>query len=84
MCTPSARLCACVHSPNIARLRRAGTQEQFPVKLRKRKNRFVLGAAFMAERSDGAVLLVKSDRTKGLSAAWTAFRPPTGTVSRRW
>lgn len=79
ICTPRRPACSlCPLQENCAAYL-AGTQERFPVRRPKPEKPVRLGAAFVAERGDGAVLLRKRG-TKGLlggmaevpTTAWTA------------
>jgi len=79
LCTPKRPACALCPLTEYCQARRAGTQEQFPVKLPKKKKPVRLGAAFMAERSDGAVLLVKRP-DKGLLGGMTGVPTTNWTV----
>lgn len=79
LCTPKRPACALCPLTEYCQARRAGTQEQFPVKLPKKKKPVRLGAAFMAERGDGAVLLVKRP-DKGLLGGMTGVPTTNWTV----
>ena len=58
-----------------------GDPERFPVKAPKTERPQRVGAAFVAVRGDGAVLLRKRARA-ACSAAWPKCRPPTGRRGR--
>jgi A/G-specific adenine glycosylase len=77
ICTPRRPACALCPLTEECAARKSGRQEQFPVKLPKKAKPVRLGAAFVAERGDGAVLLVKRP-DKGLLGGMTGCRPPTG------
>jgi A/G-specific adenine glycosylase len=64
ICTPRRPLCALCPLMEGCEARKAGTQEQFPVKQPKEQKPTRRGAAFVALRADGAVLVRP--------------RPPTG------
>ena len=63
ICTPKRPACALCPFNATCLAFRSGRQEQFPVKPRKKEKPVRLGAAFVAERGDGAVLLVKRPDT---------------------
>jgi A/G-specific adenine glycosylase len=79
ICTPKRPACALCPLKDGCAARASGSQEEFPVKAPKRAKPVRKGAAFVAERGDGAVLLVKRP-DKGLlggmtglpSSNWTA------------
>ncbi|MEO0548195.1 MAG: A/G-specific adenine glycosylase [Pseudomonadota bacterium] len=79
ICTPKRPACALCPLNEHCSAYRLGTMEQFPVKLAKKAKPLRKGAAFVAIREDGAVLLTKR-ADKGLLAgmsgvpttAWTA------------
>ena len=78
-CTPKRPACALCPLTEDCQARKAGTQEQFPVKLPKKTKPVRLGAAFVAERSDGSVLLVKRP-DKGLLGGMTGVPTTNWTV----
>jgi A/G-specific adenine glycosylase len=75
LCTPKRPACALCPLNDNCQARRSGRQEQFPVKPAKKQKPMRLGAAFVAERGDGAVLLVKRP-DKGLLGATGAGSAP--------
>lgn len=79
ICTPKRPACALCPINELCQARRAGTQEQFPVKPAKKEKPVRLGAAFVTERSDGAVLLVKRP-DKGLLGGMTGLPTTNWTV----
>jgi A/G-specific adenine glycosylase len=82
ICTPKAPACAICPWQERCAGRRRGDPQAFPVKAAKRKGRLRRGAAFVAVREDGRVLLRTRPRTGLLggmaetpTTAWThAFR----------
>ncbi|MEM5473685.1 A/G-specific adenine glycosylase [Hoeflea sp. AS60] len=79
LCTPKRPACALCPLTEPCQARRSGRQEQFPVKLPKKEKPVRLGAAFVAERSDGAVLLVKRP-DKGLLGGMSGIPTTNWTV----
>ena len=79
ICTPKRPACALCPLSEHCQARRAGTQERFPVKPAKKEKPVRLGAAFVAERGDGAVLLVKRP-DKGLLGGMTGVPTTNWTV----
>ena len=79
LCTPKRPACALCPFAEDCQARRSGRQEQFPVKPAKKERPVRLGAAFIAERSDGAVLLVKRPDT-GLLGGMTGVPTTNWTV----
>ncbi len=65
ICTPRRPACALCPWRDPCAARRAGMQEAYPVKARKRENPVRRGAAFVALRRDGAILL-RTRPPKGL------------------
>lgn len=79
ICTPRRPACALCPLSMDCQARQSGRQEQFPVKLPKKTKPVRLGAAFVAERGDGAVLLVKRP-DKGLLGGMTGVPTTNWTV----
>ncbi len=79
LCTPKRPACALCPLTETCQARRTGRQEQFPVKLPKKEKPLRLGAAFVAERNDGAVLLVKRP-DKGLLGGMSGIPTTNWTV----
>jgi len=79
ICTPKRPACALCPIIEICQAQRSGRQEQFPVKPAKKEKPVRLGAAFVAEREDGAVLLVKRP-DKGLLGGMTGVPTTNWTV----
>lgn len=79
ICTPKRPACALCPIDDLCQARRSGNQEQFPVKLPKKTKPVRLGAAFVAERGDGAVLLVKRP-DKGLLGGMSGVPTTNWTV----
>lgn len=79
ICTPKRPACALCPIDHFCQARRTGNQEHFPVKLPKKAKPVRLGAAFVAERSDGAVLLVKRP-DKGLLGGMSGVPTSNWTV----
>lgn len=79
ICTPRRPACALCPLTADCQARKSGRQEQFPVKLPKKTKPVRLGAAFVAERGDGAVLLVKRP-DKGLLGGMTGVPTTNWTV----
>jgi A/G-specific adenine glycosylase len=79
ICTPRRPACALCPLTEKCAARKSGRQEQFPVKLPKKAKPVRLGAAFVAERGDGAVLLVKRP-DKGLLGGMTGVPTTNWTV----
>ena len=79
ICTPKRPACALCPLNEACQARMSGLQEQFPVKPVKREKPVRLGAAFVAERGDGAVLLVKRP-DKGLLGGMTGVPTTNWTV----
>jgi len=79
ICTPKRPACALCPINEGCQARQSGRQEQFPVKLPKKAKPVRLGAAFVAERQDGAVLLVKRP-DKGLLGGMTGVPTTNWTV----
>ena len=79
ICTPKRPACALCPLTKDCQARKSGRQEQFPVKLPKKTKPVRLGAAFVAERGDGAVLLVKRP-DKGLLGGMTGVPTTNWTV----
>ncbi|PHR22943.1 MAG: A/G-specific adenine glycosylase [Hoeflea sp.] len=79
ICTPKRPACALCPINELCQARRSGKQEQFPVKLPKKAKPVRLGAAFVAERPDEAVLLVKRP-DKGLLGGMTGVPTSNWTV----
>lgn len=65
ICTPRSPACGLCPWREPCRARRAGTQESFPRKAAKKPGRTRFGAAFVAMREDGAVL-VRTRPARGL------------------
>jgi A/G-specific adenine glycosylase len=65
ICTPMKPACALCPWADACAARRRGDQESFPRKTPKREGRLRRGAAFVAVRADGRVLL-RTRPTKGL------------------
>lgn len=79
ICTPKRPACALCPIDHFCQARCTGNQEQYPVKLPKKTKPVRLGAAFVAERSDGAVLLVKRP-DKGLLGGMSGVPTSNWTV----
>ncbi|SOE17644.1 A/G-specific DNA-adenine glycosylase [Hoeflea halophila] len=79
ICTPKRPACALCPINEQCQARQSGNQEQFPVKLPKKAKPVRLGAAFVAERDDGEVLLVKRPDT-GLLGGMTGVPTSNWTV----
>lgn len=79
LCTPKRPACALCPINEMCQARASGRQEQFPVKPAKKTKPVRLGAAFVAERGDGAVLLVKRP-DKGLLGGMTGVPTTHWTV----
>jgi len=79
LCSPKRPACALCPLSENCQARRAGTQEQFPVKPAKKQKPVRLGAAFVAECSDGSVLLVKRPE-KGLLGGMSGVPTTNWTV----
>lgn len=79
LCTPRRPACALCPLMEPCQARQSGRQEQFPVKPPKKEKPIRLGAAFVAERGDGAVLLVKRP-DKGLLGGMSAVPTSNWTV----
>lgn len=79
ICTPKRPACALCPINDTCQARRSGRQEQFPVKPAKKPKPVRLGAAFVAERGDGAVLLVKRP-DKGLLGGMSGVPTTNWTV----
>ncbi|WP_290892755.1 A/G-specific adenine glycosylase [Hoeflea sp.] len=79
ICTPKRPACALCPLNEACLARLSGRQEQFPVKPMKKDKPVRLGAAFVAERRDGAVLLVKRPDT-GLLGGMTGVPTTNWTV----
>ncbi|MBU4527760.1 MAG: A/G-specific adenine glycosylase [Hoeflea sp.] len=79
ICTPKRPACVLCPLNEGCLARLSGRQEQFPVKPMKKEKPVRLGAAFVAERSDGAVLLVKRPET-GLLGGMTGVPSTNWTV----
>ncbi len=79
ICTPKSPACALCPLQSDCAAYKDGTQLQFPVKAAKKPKPTRIGAAFVAERDDGAIWLTKRPE-KGLlggmatvpTTAWTA------------
>jgi A/G-specific adenine glycosylase len=88
ICTPKKPACALCPWERSCAARAAGTQELFPVKAPKAERPTRYGAAFVAIRADGAVL-VRRRPPKGLlggmtevpSGAWTTAKSAADDVS---
>ena len=78
LCTPKRPACALCPWMRPCRARAEGLQESFPRKARKREGELRRGAAFVALRADGAVLL-RTRAPKGLLGGMA--EPPTSTWS---
>ncbi len=83
ICTPRSPVCGLCPWRDPCEARRAGTQETYPRKAPKKAGKARFGAAFVAQREDGAVL-VRTRPAKGLlggmvevpSSEWSAaYRP---------
>jgi A/G-specific adenine glycosylase len=70
ICTPRAPACALCPFMRACAARRRGDPESFPRKARKREGRLRRGAAFVALRADGSVL-VRRRAAKGLLGGMT-------------
>jgi len=70
ICTPKKPVCALCPWLQPCAARTRGDPERFPVKVRKREGRLRRGAAFVAVRADGCVL-VRSRPPKGLLGGMT-------------
>jgi len=79
ICTPKRPACALCPLTDDCQARQSGRQEQFPVKLPKKAKPVRLGAAFVAERNDGSVFLVKRP-DKGLLGGMTGIPTTNWTV----
>ncbi|MCY0094191.1 A/G-specific adenine glycosylase [Hoeflea ulvae] len=79
ICTPKRPACALCPIDKMCQARASGRQEQFPVKPAKKSKPLRLGAAFVAERRDGSVLLVKRP-DKGLLGGMTGVPTTNWTV----
>ena len=79
LCTPKRPACALCPIAEGCQARQSGRQEAFPVKPAKKQKPVRLGAAFVAERADGAVLLVKRP-DKGLLGGMTGVPTTNWTV----
>ncbi|OCW55679.1 A/G-specific adenine glycosylase [Hoeflea olei] len=79
ICTPKRPACALCPIDAHCLARASGRQEQFPVKPAKKEKPVRRGAAFVAERGDGAVLLVKRP-DKGLLGGMTGVPTTDWTV----
>ena len=79
ICTPKRPACVLCPLSDDCQARKSGRQEQFPVKLAKKQKPVRLGAAFVAERRDGAVLLVKRP-DKGLLGGMSGVPTTNWTV----
>ncbi|KGF67759.1 adenine glycosylase [Hoeflea sp. BAL378] len=79
ICTPRRPACALCPFTETCLARLSGRQEQFPVKPAKKVKPVRLGAAFVAERGDGAVLLVKRP-DQGLLGGMTGVPTTNWTV----
>jgi A/G-specific adenine glycosylase len=79
ICTPKRPACALCPLTEGCEARKSGRQEQFPVKPAKKAKPVRKGAAFVAERGDGAVLLVKRP-DKGLLGGMTGLPTSNWTV----
>lgn len=79
ICTPKRPACVLcpLNEPCLAR--QTGRQEQLPVKPMKKEKPVRLGAAFVAERGDGAVFLLKRPDT-GLLGGMTGLPTTNWTV----
>jgi len=84
ICTPRKPACALCPWQSSCRARAAGLQEDYPRKLKKKERPLRRGAAFVATRADGAVLL-RTRPAKGLlgsmaevpTTAWTVTHDPS-------
>lgn len=74
ICTPRRPACALCPWMGACAARAAGTQESFPRKEKKAPRETRLGAAFVAERADGAILL----RTRPPSGLLGGMAEPPG------
>ncbi|KJS16598.1 MAG: adenine glycosylase [Hoeflea sp. BRH_c9] len=79
ICTPKRPACTLCPLSDLCQARCSGRQELFPVKPAKKEKPVRLGAAFVAERGDGAVLLVKRPDT-GLLGGMTGVPTTNWTV----
>lgn len=79
ICTPKRPACALCPLDEPCAARTSGRQEEFPVKPAKKAKPVRRGAAFVAERKDGAVLLVKR-QDKGLLGGMTGLPTSNWTV----
>jgi A/G-specific adenine glycosylase len=70
ICTPKAPACALCPFMRACAARRRGDPESFPHKSKKREGRLRRGAAFVAVRADGHIL-VRRRATKGLLGGMT-------------
>ncbi|TVR10918.1 MAG: A/G-specific adenine glycosylase [Salinarimonadaceae bacterium] len=78
ICTPRRPACALCPWMAACAARAAGTQETYPRKEKKRAREMRRGAAFVAERSDGAILL----RTRPASGLLGSMAEPPGSEWR--
>lgn len=72
ICTPRRPACALCPLENLCTARASGRQEAYPVRPARKIKPVRRGAAFVAEREDGAVLLVKRG-DKGLLGGMTGL-----------
>jgi A/G-specific adenine glycosylase len=79
ICTPKRPACALCPLEDLCEARVSGLQENYPVKAAKKAKPVRKGAAFVAERKDGAVLLVKRP-DKGLLGGMAGLPTTNWTV----
>jgi len=79
ICTPQRPACVLCPLTAYCGARHAGRQQEFPVKAPKKPKPMRRGAAFVAERADGAVLLVKRP-DKGLLGGMSGIPTSDWTV----